>query len=269
MASRTACLASESLFVPAHGPGPVEDEAEVDGRPAARRVRRRRSGAVISTSRNRSLRPLARMRRRSGRTTRRGSTRRSGLMVVGHDGPPSRWLVEARMGRVSGLAWPRRAAHRVRCGWSAMVAGWWPGRRLRTAAVRPRTAPARSAPAGPRACWLRRSRGRRTWSSMSGVMTRRSHVERSGADARRSGPRRSRRRRRSRGRRRGAGCQPGATGAARAPRRAARHRRREPRRRRTPPARHHGRRVAGRRHGEPGGSRRPAPRRWAGRRTGP
>src|SRR5829696_1179503 len=78
IASTTACFARPSLFWP-----PIEPERS-STKPRLTGGRRRAGsgvavGATTSTSRNRSLRPWARMRRRSGRTSRLASTRRPGL----------------------------------------------------------------------------------------------------------------------------------------------------------------------------------------------
>ena len=122
----TACCGEAELVLAAHRARPVEHEAEVDGRPASGRVRAT-VGATRSTSRKRSLRPLARMRRRSGRTASCGSRSRGlvGGVVVGGHGVPLGFRARRRTGPGRSGPAARRAC------WSAGPAAGGRGSRCR------------------------------------------------------------------------------------------------------------------------------------------
>ena len=137
-ASSTACLASVELGA-RHRARAVEHEGEVDGRALATRVA---GGAVSSTSTNRWLRSIGRMRRRSARAVR-----------TGHDGSSSSRSRAISTRRSTRLAVDRGSGRRM---WSSTSgarldalplgafesgggvgagSGWWRYRRRRRASV--------------------------------------------------------------------------------------------------------------------------------------
>ena len=107
-------LAGEAdLVLAAHRPGRSRTKPRLTGGRRRRRIRGDRGRSQGSTSRKRSLRPLARMSCRSGRTASRGSRSRAGV----------EWSGLAVMACLSGFR------------------------------ARRRTGPGRSGPAARRACW--------------------------------------------------------------------------------------------------------------------
>ena len=147
-------LGERELVVPAHGARAVEHEGEVDGRPAAGRVGR--DGRRRDLDEQEALAaPVGADEAAVGADDEARVDQAVGAVGLGHDGPPSRCGLEARMGRVSGV-WCRRgtrAADGAGRAAAGVVRGWVGCAGSPRRATCPRTAPGRSAPAGPRACW--------------------------------------------------------------------------------------------------------------------